>query len=130
MAPTGHGDGRGRKTLEIGGHEAGGFGLPAKTEPALNPNRRDASQLARFTFRIRRGWGGASAALATTDGRWALVSTSMTALVAGAIAWMAMGVTPVDRPLVAPGRSSLPYALFMKLIRASEPQIADDNADN
>jgi hypothetical protein len=84
----------------------------------------------RFTGRIKRGLGGASAALATTDGRWALVSTSMTALVAGAIAWMAMGVVPLDRPMVAPGRSSLPYALFMKLIRASEPQITNDNADN
>ncbi|HKX64426.1 MAG TPA: M23 family metallopeptidase, partial [Rhizomicrobium sp.] len=91
---------------------------------------RDMSRLARFTFRIRRGLDGAGAALATTDGRWALVSTSMTALVAGAIAWMAMGMMPVDRPMVAPGRSSLPYALFMKLIRASEPQIANDNADN
>ncbi|HKU54998.1 MAG TPA: hypothetical protein VJP60_06510, partial [Rhizomicrobium sp.] len=88
------------------------------------------SHLARFTFRIRRGLDGAGAALATTDGRWALVSTSMTALVAGAIAWMAMGMMPVDRPMVAPGRSFLPYALFMKLIRASEPQIANDNADN
>ncbi|HKU65733.1 MAG TPA: M23 family metallopeptidase [Rhizomicrobium sp.] len=88
------------------------------------------SRLARFTFSIRRGLDGAGAALATTDGRWALVSTSMTALVAGAIAWMAMGMMPVDRPMVAPGRSSLPYALFMKLIHASEPQIANDNADN
>ena len=96
----------------------------------LSPSARDFSQLARFTTRIKRGFGGASTALATTDGRWALVSTTMTALVAGAIAWMAMGTMPVDRPMVAPGRSSLPYALFMKLIRASEPQITNDNADN
>src|SRR6185369_2073224 len=99
-----------------------------KTEPSLSP--RHTSHIARFTGRIRRGLGGASAALATTDGRWALVSTTMTALVAGAIAWMAMGMMPVDRPMVAPGRSFLPYALFMKLIRASEPQVASDNADN
>ena len=79
---------------------------------------------------LRRGVNGAGAALATTDGRWALVSTSLTALVAGAVAWMAIGTMPVDRPMVAPGRSSLPYALFMKLIRASEPQTASDNADN
>jgi murein DD-endopeptidase MepM/ murein hydrolase activator NlpD len=73
---------------------------------------------------------GASAALATTDGRWALVSTSMTALVAGALAWMAVGMMTVTRPMVSPGRSSLPYALFMKLIRASEPVNTNDNADN
>lgn len=129
MPSAGHGDGRGHKILEISGRGVGGlWAAIGKTEPALSP--RDMSRLARFTFRIRRGLDGAGAALATTDGRWALVSTSMTALVAGAIAWMAMGMMPVDRPMVAPGRSSLPYALFMKLIRASEPQIANDNADN
>jgi murein DD-endopeptidase MepM/ murein hydrolase activator NlpD len=96
----------------------------------LNPARRDTLLFARFATRVRRGLGGASAAMATTDGRWALVSTSMAALVSGAIAWMAIGMMPVDRPMVAPGRSSLPYALFMKLIRASEPQIANDNSDN
>jgi len=97
---------------------------------SLIPNPRDFSQFMRLAGRFKRGFGGAGEALATTDGRWALVSTSMTALVAGAIAWMAMGVVPLDRPMVAPGRSSLPYALFMKLIRASEPQITNDNSDN
>lgn len=94
----------------------------------MSPGRRESS--ARFITNIRRSFGSASAALATTDGRWALVSLSMTAVVAGALAWMAMGTMPVDRPMVAPGRSSLPYALFMKLIRASEPQVVNDNADN
>jgi murein DD-endopeptidase MepM/ murein hydrolase activator NlpD len=84
-----------------------------------------------FTITMRRRLNGAGAALATTDGRWALVSTSLTALVAGAIAWMAVGMMPVTRPMVAPGRSSLPYALFMKLVRASEPQSTNDsNEDN
>ena len=92
----------------------------------MNPDNRVTSPL----LSLRRGLNTASAALATTDGRWAVVSTSLTALVAGAIAWMAMGMMPVDRPMVAPGRSSLPYALFTKLIRASEPQEAADNSDN
>jgi murein DD-endopeptidase MepM/ murein hydrolase activator NlpD len=84
-----------------------------------------------FAGSLRRRWNGAGAALATTDARWALVSTSLTALVAGAIAWMAVGMMPVSRPMVSPGRSSLPYALFMKLIRASEPaNTSNDNADN
>ena len=83
---------------------------------------------------MRSRFNGASASLAgtmsTTDGRWAVVSTSLTALVAGAIAWMAAGMMPVTHPMTAPGRSSLPYALFMKLVRASEPQSAQDaNAD-
>jgi murein DD-endopeptidase MepM/ murein hydrolase activator NlpD len=81
---------------------------------------------------FRRRLNGAGAVLATTDGRWALVSTSLTALVAGAIAWMAVGMMPVTRPMVAPGRAFLPYALFTKLIRASEPQgpAPSDNSDN
>ncbi|HET7084404.1 MAG TPA: peptidoglycan DD-metalloendopeptidase family protein [Rhizomicrobium sp.] len=91
-----------------------------ETDPAFAP----------FSTRLRRGLNGANAALATTDGRWALVSTSLTALVAGAVAWMAVGMMPADRPMVAPGRSSLPYALFMKLVRAGQPQEAADNADN
>jgi murein DD-endopeptidase MepM/ murein hydrolase activator NlpD len=82
-----------------------------------------------MTASLRNGLNGAGAALATTDGRWALVSTSLTALVAGAIAWMAVGMMPVSRPMVSPGRSSLPYALFMKLIRASEPANTGDNTD-
>ena len=93
----------------------------------MNPDQRRISS---SLLSLRRGLNSASAALATTDGRWAVVSTSLTALVAGAIAWMAMGMMPVDRPMVAPGRSSLPYALFTKLIRASEPQEAADNSDN
>ncbi len=68
--------------------------------------------------------------MATTDGRWALVSTSLTAMVAGAIAWLAVGMLSVSHPMVAPGRASLPYALFTKLMRASEPQTVADNADN
>ena len=123
--------GAGAKTETRWARSRGALGRPYSQDgAALSPNRRDTSHFARFTFRVKRGLGGASAALATTDGRWALVSTSMTALVAGALAWMAMGTMPVDRPMVAPGRSSLPYALFMKLIRASEPQIVNDNADN
>ncbi|RYI00898.1 MAG: hypothetical protein EON48_17420, partial [Acetobacteraceae bacterium] len=52
-------------------------------------------------------------------------------MVAGALAWMAVGMMAVNNPMVAPGRSSLPYALFMKLIRAGEaPQAPADNSDN
>src|SRR5579859_6910303 len=103
---------------------------------ALSPGRRAPRDIEAFepkslSGRLRRRLDGAGAALATTDGRWALVSITMTALVASAIAWMAAGTMPVTRPMVAPGRSSLPYALFMKLVRASEPQQeAPDSADN
>ena len=81
-----------------------------------------------FGMMLLQRLDGAQAALGTTDGRWAVVSTSLTAMVAGAIALLAMGMTPVSYPLVAPGRSSLPYTLFQKLMR--ETQTVADNADN
>ena len=60
-----------------------------------------------------------SAALATTDGRWALVSASLSLLVAGSVTWMAIGTLPVSGPLVgAPNRTPVAYELFMKLMRA------------
>ena len=36
----------------------------------------------------------AAATLSTTDGKWALVSTSLTALVAGSVAWLAAATVP------------------------------------
>ena len=90
------GDGRGRKWLGRVG-KVGGLEPPFQDNgAALNPDSRDAPALDRH--RLRRGLNGAGAALATTDGRWALVSTSLTALVAGAIAWMAVGMMPVTGP--------------------------------
>ncbi len=60
----------------------------------------------------------AASALSSTDGRWALVSTSVTALIAGSIAWLAAGTMPpaTSRGFEA-GRnpSLLPYELFMRL---------------
>jgi murein DD-endopeptidase MepM/ murein hydrolase activator NlpD len=58
-------------------------------------------------------------ALATTDGRWALVSTSMAFLVAGSVTWMAIGTLPGSSPLVgAPSRTPIAYELFLKLVHA------------
>jgi len=76
---------------------------------------------------------GAGAMMASPDGRLAVVQATLGTVVAGAIAWLAVGMMPVGHPLTAPGRSSLPYALFMKLVRSTEPQGAqaqNDNADN
>jgi murein DD-endopeptidase MepM/ murein hydrolase activator NlpD len=56
--------------------------------------------------------------LASPDGRWALVSTSVTALIAGSIAWLAAGTVPMDgigQP--SRNRSLMPYELFMRLAR-------------
>jgi murein DD-endopeptidase MepM/ murein hydrolase activator NlpD len=65
------------------------------------------------------GWAAnAASALSSTDGRWAVVSTSVTALIAGSIAWLAAGTMP---PATSHGfeagrnPSLLPYELFMRL---------------
>ena len=78
------------------------------------------------------GWAAnAATALSSTDGRWALVSTSVTALIAGSIAWLAAGTMP---PAVSHGfeagrnPSLLPYELFMRL--SSRERAAQANIDS
>ncbi|MBV9570100.1 MAG: M23 family metallopeptidase [Alphaproteobacteria bacterium] len=53
--------------------------------------------------------------LGTSDGRWALVSTSMAALVAGSVAWLASGIMPQSHSNSGRERSLMPYQLFLKL---------------
>ena len=57
------------------------------------------------------------AALATTDGRLAVVSTGVTALVAGAIAWLAVGTLPMTSPSVSATHIPLTYELFLRLLK-------------
>ncbi|HEU0096524.1 MAG TPA: M23 family metallopeptidase [Rhizomicrobium sp.] len=97
----------------------------------MNRNPRAQNARAGINPILNNLRSGAVAVMATPDGRWAVVQTSLTALVAGAIGWLAIGMMTISHPMVAPSRSSLPYALFMKLVRASEPQSAQEaNADN
>jgi murein DD-endopeptidase MepM/ murein hydrolase activator NlpD len=66
----------------------------------------------------RKSAQGAATALATTDGRWALVSTSLTAMIAGSIAWLAIGTMPPMKPHGLSSHSQttfLPYQLFQRL---------------
>ncbi len=64
----------------------------------------------------------AASALSSPEGRWALLSTSLTAMIAGSIAWLAVGTMP---PLKAQGfgvgheTTFLPYDLFQRLVRSS-----------
>jgi murein DD-endopeptidase MepM/ murein hydrolase activator NlpD len=60
----------------------------------------------------------AFAGLNATDGRWAFVSTSVTALIAGSVAWLAVGTMPPSSSHgFEAGRnpSLLPYELFEQL---------------
>jgi len=73
-------------------------------------------------------WSGlresAAATLSSTDGRWALVSTSITALIAGSIAFLAAGTAPGagTAAQVSANRALLPYQLFLKLAARSNAQ--------
>ena len=60
-----------------------------------------------------------TAALATTDGRWAVLSTSITALVAGAVSWLAVGaLPPIHSAAEEANTAYVPYTLFTQLVHA------------
>jgi murein DD-endopeptidase MepM/ murein hydrolase activator NlpD len=89
-------------------------------------DRRSDSTQHQFIAEWRRSSGEISNALATTDGRWAMVSTSLTAIVAGTIAWLAIGTMPPSGGL-APSHhhaTLLPYQLFQQLAHASRASYA------
>lgn len=80
--------------------------------------RRDALSFENFLVQWRRSRRGAAAVLDTTDGRWAVVSTSITVLVAGAVAWLAAGTVPQPAAYgydSGRDRSLLPYQVFMRM---------------
>ena len=63
-------------------------------------------------------WKAASA-LSTADGRWALVSTSLTAVIAGSIAWLAVGTMAPANSRGFETANFLPYRLFQQLTQSS-----------
>ncbi|HTT85669.1 MAG TPA: M23 family metallopeptidase [Rhizomicrobium sp.] len=60
----------------------------------------------------------AAQSFSSTDGRWAVVSTSITAVIAGSIAWLAAGTAiPVGQGFDQPRpRLLMPYELFQRLV--------------
>jgi murein DD-endopeptidase MepM/ murein hydrolase activator NlpD len=83
--------------------------------------RRSQSAVTSIMGEWQESARGAATALSTTDGRWALVSTSLTALIAGTIAWLAVGTMPPMKAhsLSATQTTFLPYQLFQKLTHSS-----------
>jgi murein DD-endopeptidase MepM/ murein hydrolase activator NlpD len=73
----------------------------------------------------------ASRALSSPDGRWTLVSTTMTASVAFAIAWLSLAATPASTSRVYEPRreqAALPYDLLLRLTGLhSLPSIAAED---
>lgn len=78
--------------------------------------RRAAFGLADVADSWRRSADAAGQVFASNDGRWALVSTSVMALIAGSVAWLAAGVMPAGHGYnPARDRALMPYQLFLKL---------------
>jgi murein DD-endopeptidase MepM/ murein hydrolase activator NlpD len=81
---------------------------------------RHAAPFAQIVSQWRNSTSAATSALLSTDGRWAVVSTSVTALIAGSIAWLGAGMIPVNG--TAPSthqRALMPYELFLRLAKSS-----------
>ncbi|MGD0192814.1 MAG: M23 family metallopeptidase [Rhizomicrobium sp.] len=80
-------------------------------------SRRDETIFVSSSNNWRRS---AAATLSTTDARWALVSTSVTGLIAGTVAWLAMGTAlPTTSQNAHASRSFIPYELFQRLTAGS-----------
>ncbi len=80
---------------------------------------RHAAPFGQIASQWRNSTRAAAAVLSSPDGRWAVVSTSVTALVAGSIAWLAAGTMPangVHQP--SRDRALMPYELFLRLAKA------------
>ncbi len=80
--------------------------------------RRDAGIVELLNAK-RRLTRAAAQSLSSTDGRWAIVSTSITAVIAGSIAWLAAGTAiPTGSQGFEQPRSRLllPYELFQRLV--------------
>ena len=61
----------------------------------------------------------AASALSTADGRWALVSTSLTAVIAGSIAWLAVGTMAPANSRGFETANFLPYRLYQQMVQSS-----------
>jgi murein DD-endopeptidase MepM/ murein hydrolase activator NlpD len=67
----------------------------------------------------RRSARAGAIAFSSTDGRWALVSTSVTALIAGTITWIAAGAATPTNFDTGHARLLMPYTLFQRLSAAA-----------
>ena len=81
---------------------------------------------------LRQAAAVVRATFASADGRWALVSTSLTATIAGTVAWLALAAAPPSNAKVYEPRreqAALPYELLMRLSGTRPtPGIASEDA--
>ncbi|HSZ12291.1 MAG TPA: M23 family metallopeptidase, partial [Rhizomicrobium sp.] len=79
-------------------------------------DRQNDSPLEHFMSDLSAQANDAAAVIATQDGRWALFSTFTTAVIAGAIAWLATGLIPNRLPQDISHNGLMPYQLFQQLV--------------
>ena len=95
-------------------------------------DRRNQSTISSLYSKLR----GAGAVLSTNDGRWAVVSTGLTSVIAGSIAWLALGTNPASNAQPRRDSSLLPYQLIFDLThlspgaRTPAPAAAADQSQN
>ena len=78
---------------------------------------------------MHRSLTAATRALGTTDGRWALVSTTITGLVAGSMAWLAASaMPPLHTRTQQASTTFLPYRLFSDLVQAGNNLVSGQQA--
>jgi murein DD-endopeptidase MepM/ murein hydrolase activator NlpD len=82
--------------------------------------RHATALFANLVSQWRKSTRNAATTLSSTDGRWALVSTSVTAIVAGSIAWLAAGTAPMDVGSRPSRPSLMPYELFLRLAKQTD----------
>jgi murein DD-endopeptidase MepM/ murein hydrolase activator NlpD len=105
-----------------------GIGITAMTEAGQSPvprknrnralQRSTSSRISAARSGLRALHRGAVNVLGTPDGRWALVSTSLTASVAVIVTAMALNASPTSSPRAyrpQAGQASLPYNLLLRL---------------
>ena len=82
-------------------------------QPGTKPRFGNAGS--RRPATLRRSARAGALAFSSTEGRWALVSTSLTALIAGTITWMAADAAAPVSADASRARVLMPYELFQRL---------------
>jgi murein DD-endopeptidase MepM/ murein hydrolase activator NlpD len=72
-----------------------------------------------FTPEWRLSARKAAVALSTPDGRWAVVSTSLTAIIFGSVAWLALGTMAPSNSRGFETANFLPYRLFQQMMQST-----------
>ena len=79
--------------------------------------RSSESEMISVVAEWQKSARAAATAMSSAEGRWAMLTTSLTAVIAGSIAWLAVGaMPPTNASMTARSNTTLlPYELFQRL---------------